>query len=221
MTSAASLAFVQFLDVLADPPAAVRRISDGRAQWLLLAAIVGAVAAIFQFVETGALFGRVAAALTPEQAVQMHSRFAGLQALAALTAPVVVLARVLLAGYVIWAGTLLAEIDVPLGQVLAVVASAQIVTVLHSAANALIQTLAHVQPRGGFEVAPSLFLHGGLIAHELALLNPFALWYLAVIVLAVRLLAHTSWRNAIVTLVPYTVLFVVFYTIQALIMGVR
>lgn len=104
MTSAASLAFVQFLDVLADPPAAVRRISDGRARWLLLTAVVGTLAAIFQYAETGALFGRVSAALSPEQAVQMHSRFAALQALAALTAPVVVLARVLLAGCVIWGG---------------------------------------------------------------------------------------------------------------------
>lgn len=116
---------------------------------------------------------------------------------------------------------MLAQIDLPLGQVLAVVASAQIVTVLHTAANALIQTLAHVPPRGSFEVAPSLFLHGGLLAHELTLINPFAVWYLAVIVLAVRLLAHTSWRNAIVTVVPYTVLFVVFSTIQALVIGVR
>ena len=221
MTSAASLAFMQLLDVLADPASAVRRIAEGRARWLLLAAVVGALAAIFQYAETGALFGRAAAALPPEQVAPMQSRFATFQAVAALSAPVVVFARVLLAGYVIWAGTLLTEIDVPLGQVLAVVASAQIVTVLHTAVNALIQTVAHVPPRGGFEVAPSLFFHGGLVEHELALINPFALWYLAVIVLAIRLLARTSWSNAIVTIVPYTVLFVVFYTLQALITGVR
>jgi hypothetical protein len=167
------------------------------------------------------VFAQGAASLTPEQAASLHGRFVALQLVGSLVAPLVVLARIVLAAYLIWVGTMIAGIDITFGRMLAVAASAQIVVVLHGAVNTAIEALAHLPLRHGFELGLNLLVPAGVLSHFLALVNPFTIWYLALFILALRVLTGARWRNAAYALGPYAAVYLLFFTFQQSVIGGR
>lgn len=221
MTSAASATVLQLLDVLADPAAAFRRIGEGRCRWLLVALAAGLVAAVLQYVQYGALFRESAASFAPEHVEQVRARFAQLQILGSATAPLVVLGRIVLAAYFVWIGASFAGITIGLERVLAIAASAQIVVILHGAVNAAIVALAHLPPQHRFELGLNLIVPAGPLAAYVSLVNPFTLWYLALIVAGLCALGGARPRTAVLALVPYALVYLVFFAFQQSVVGGR
>jgi hypothetical protein len=207
-------ALTYVVDTLADPKAAFIRLRGSTNDWITISAIVGVLAAILQYVEFSSLTRAVA------QTADMHRTVNTVVLVSVIVAPLVIVLRAVLVGYLLWVGTVFVDISLPLTPFFAGAACAQVVVLVHKSVNVLTQEILHVPLRGNFEIGLNLLVQThSWIDPFLGMLNPFSLWYIAVLGMVVAVLGKLHFRKAVLALVPYMSLYLIAFMAQNQLFG--
>lgn len=208
--------YSEMLSAIAAPIEAFRNLRATSVHLLPLLFTVAVLTGLTQFAATVYILR-----LTTEHHAAMPDAVVRFSALAPFIAAVssgfVAIVRCFIVAALLWGGLILSDLDISTGRRVAIVAVGQITVALHAIVNLLILILSKAAPTlGHTEVGLNLLLpDSGLLTAWLSLANPFSIWYLVILYTGIRELSGSSPRKSLVTLVPYIVAFLVFFSLQA------